>query len=374
MAPESFRLDRVTPSSFELLRTCFMKTSFSFGGRRGQGGPASWLGDVCHRVLEASLRSGWIFSGDRESELDRCWEREMAQCVDGLRLQGIAPDRLEPQQWPGYELKRARLHNCIRRLHELVGSLPPDRELLIEQTLMAREGRLLGRPDLIIRSAQVHMVVDYKSGAIFEADGDTPKEAYRRQLQLYAMMEAETAGAWPTRAELLPLHGRAVAVEIDPSDCLMIADQAIELLDRYNRTVPGCQPATVGQETCPDCVFATRCPAFWSGVDGSYAPRVLAVAGSVFGIRRTPLGGVTLIVDGESGSVEDPLVVIRNIDPRIHALVDELSVGDFVTVVGLRREAGRPTYRLGPFGRLHRLDESLAAHAASMSSVEGTAS
>jgi hypothetical protein len=243
-----------------------------------------------------------------------------------------------------------------------------------EETLTVREGKLQGRPDLLVRSAEAHIVVEYKTGAIFEVDGETPKEAYKRQLQLYAVMEAETVGTWPTRAELLPLHGPAVDVEVEPSECLAVADLAIQLLDRYNRGVPAQQPATVGLETCPDCLFASRCPAFWQEVDGSYSARVLAVAGPVSAIRRTPLGGVTLTVDSESGSIADEGVVLRNVDPRIHALVDELSVGDSITVVGLRNEAGRPTYRLGPFGRLHLLVEPLNTHVSMTAKVERTRS
>ncbi len=351
-----------------------MKASFSLGGGRGQGGPASWLGDVCHRVLEDSLTSGWVASEDRDLELDRSWRREMARYLKRLRLRGLPPERLEPERWPSYELKRARLRNCVRRLHELVGSLPPDRELVTEETLTVRDGRLQGRPDLLVRSAEVHMVVDYKTGAVFEADGETPKEAYKRQLQLYALMEAETVGTWPTRAELLPLHGPPVVVEVEPSECLTVADRALELLDQYNRSVPAQQPATVSLETCPDCFFASGCPAFWTEVDGSYAARVLAIAGPVVAIRRTPLGGVTLTIDRESGSVGETSVVVRNIDPRIHALTEELSVGDLVTVVGLRDEAGRPTYRLRPLGRLQRLDDRMGAIEALTSSVEGAAS
>ena len=69
--------------------------------------------------------------------------------------------------------------------------------------LSTEDGRLFGKPDLVIKTGARHQIVDYKSGAVTDEDAQ-PREAYVHQLQLYAFLEFNVTGAWPQTAHLFP--------------------------------------------------------------------------------------------------------------------------------------------------------------------------
>ena len=64
------------------------------------------------------------------------------------------------------------------------------------------------------------------------------KDAYLRQLQLYAYLEHEATGSWPSSGHLLPFTGSAVEANVSSEECVRIASEAEKLLDDFNETVP----------------------------------------------------------------------------------------------------------------------------------------
>jgi len=64
-------------------------------------------------------------------------------------------------------------------------------------------------------------------------------------------------------------------------------------------------------------------------------PQLLAAAGKVTDVFATPLGGITVCLDVVAGSLAEPSIVIKNIDPDLLAEARELAIGDEAAVTGL---------------------------------------
>lgn len=311
--------------------------------------PILRLGTICHRVLEYVVTSRVLFDEQWREALEEAWTREVAAEIE---VPEGSPGE-DPESWPGYEVKRARLFKIAARLRAKLIEIP-SHQVLTEVKLNGRQSKLRGVADLVIRQPGTHHLVDYKSGRVIDRQTKDVRESYRRQLQLYAVIEKETAGEWPDAAELLPLEGPSVSVSVNPSDCEAVADEAVELLAAYNALVPGEQPATVSSETCPVCPFITRCPAFWGQVSPAWESQVLAVRGTVLAVQTTPLGGVSLAVQIAAGSISKDVINVRNIKPRHHPSAEAVRVGDLVSISGLRLESTRGTFSLSDFGDLAR--------------------
>jgi PD-(D/E)XK nuclease superfamily len=253
--PASAPIERLSPTSFEILHEC--KLRFAFGQhpstRAFTGTPATRLGTVCHNVLDEAVQRQILQLDDWRSRIEQLWDTKLTELA---RRDGLSDD---PTRWPGYQLKRARLFQVAGRIREFLDALPTEAEVLTEQPLSAQDGRLYGRPDLIIRSTQRHQIIDYKSGGVLDRETKQPREAYARQLQLYAFLEHEASGSWPTSAHLFPLQGASVEIDIEPERCSELAAEALNELDAYNTAVPLTPQASPTPAHCRWCSHTTAC-------------------------------------------------------------------------------------------------------------------
>jgi len=181
-----------------------------------------------------------------------------------------------PDAWPGYQRKRARLRRLARHLRGLLDNAPDRPEIRTELTIVGLDGRLLGRLDLAARGSKSHFIVDYKSGSITNASGRSDRTIAVSFSSTQCLKT--NSGSWPTTAYLMPLDGPPVEVVIDPDACQQLAEDAIRVLGEFNLLAPGQQPASAGEDTCPNCHFSSRCSAFWSACSPAWADKILAVA------------------------------------------------------------------------------------------------
>jgi hypothetical protein len=225
-----------------------------------------------------------------------------------------------------------------------------------EEEFIACGAKLLGRPD-VIRDREI---IDYKSGAIFEHDDatqtDVVKAAYIRQLCVYGFLVKENLGWWPRRGLLFPVAGPGVEVALEPSECEREANEAVALLDSYNRSVrAGTAPedlASPSPERCCWCPYKLLCPAFWrtaspawSGqLDGAAVEGVPAEAPAVIhaGAARA------LALDIQAGSELRRRAQITPLNTAAHPAVMMLATSDRVRLIGLR---ARPDGVLAPTKR-----------------------
>jgi hypothetical protein len=297
------------------------------------------LGIVCHQVLDRMVSSRSLWDDRWTLELDTAWRESVQNEAGTLDV---------AERWPNYQLKRARLFRTAGSLHELLRTLPPDAVVIPEQAMVGLGGRLRGRPDLVVRAATTHRVIDYKTGPGVDRQTLAVRPAYARQLQLYALLEAEVSGRWPDSAHLFPLEGEPVAIPILEDECRRLATDTLRVLSLFNDAVPGGQPASISVETCSVCDYATSCAPFWSLYSEEWAPYFVAIRGVIHAVSVSPLGGVSVEVRSLRGSVEAETVLIRNIDPGTHPVALKAEVGAEISATGLREETSRGTFRLAP--------------------------
>jgi hypothetical protein len=266
-------------------------------------GDAQRIGEICHEVLESLVHDGLLQSGSWQDELEQRFAELLA------RHEGETGGRLR-----GERLAVARLRKVAGRMAAFLEGVPPDAQILTEAALVAAGGRLFGRVDLIVRSADAHVIVDYKTGAFLETGTHRLKESYERQLMLYACLEAEASGTWPDQALLVPLGAEPVSLEIDPAACERLLQDVIEALERWEAWVGAAPPANPSPEACGWCPFAARCVAFWAACAPDWKDTLLATRGRVLSSATTPLGGTTLRIESREGSVIGTFA-IRNVDP-----------------------------------------------------------
>jgi RecB family exonuclease len=327
-APAAKPLARLSPSSFETLRACPLRLAFATQGH-GTGfvaGDRQRIGQICHDVLESLVRDGRLRSGSW-SELIEPRFHELLGHNANERHRALR----------GSRLALARLRKVAARMAEFLQQAPTHADVLAEQELAAAGGRLYGRVDLIVRSQEMHVVVDYKTGSFLEPGTEQLKASYERQLMLYACLEAEANGAWPDKALLVPFGAEPVTLRVDPAACLQLLDDVLAALDLWQTWVGATPPANASPETCGWCPFAARCPAFWAASKTDWVDELIAARGKVTSATTTPLGGVTLLLDSSEGSVLGT-AAIRNVDPTEFPELASIGPGHAVGFVGLRRD------------------------------------
>jgi PD-(D/E)XK nuclease superfamily protein len=349
--PGSVPVTFLSPSSYQVMAACRLRAAFSQGRRRrAPASTSARLGNVCHRVLDQMVSDRSLLAAQWQELLEDVWAAEVEVERQDSAAAGEEERSGPPDRWPDFQLKRARLRKAARRLRDLLAALPAGAEFFPEEPLQAGDGRLRGRADLVVRGAGAHKIIDYKSGAALDRQTLAPRDSYIQQLLLYSFLEAQVTGEWPDTAHLIPLEGSPVDLAPDPASCRAIAERALSLLDAYNSAAPHAQPASPGLETCTVCQHATICPAFWEACDATWAPAMLAVLGLVQDVRSSHLGGISLYLTPERGSLDASLVTVRNISPVRYPKVSDLRRGSTTSIVRLQHEIERDTYRLRESG------------------------
>jgi hypothetical protein len=225
----------------------------------------------------------------------------------------------------------------LAELEQLLSSVSRDADLLTEVELSSRDGLLVGRADLLIRTGDGGILVDYKTGAAVDRETGELRESYARQLKLYSYLEHEVTGTWPTTAVLLPFVGKPLRLSIVPAECEAVATSARESLATYNAQVPGPPPAYPAPDACIWCDAAAACPRFWAACDPDWVSEgIRAGRGTVQEAIATPLGGLTVRFESRQGSIRGPTTV-RGLD---QSLESKLTQGSTVGLVGLLAERG----------------------------------
>jgi hypothetical protein len=351
--PRSRALPYVTPSSAEMLLRCPLRLSFAneAGLPVGIGSPATWIGDAAHFSLEHLIKEGGLWNEGPGEEATRLFDEEIARRVSRGGKAVLDRWGVDPKRWSGFVLKRARLAKVAERLAHLLKSVPPD-QVLAEVEYSAFDGRMRGRADLVVNASTLHAVADYKTGRVVDKENE-PLPAYERQVQLYCAMEKERAGSFPTVGWMIPFDGPTVEVHVEPAICRALAEEALEALSGYNDRAPGPQPARVSTANCPTCPYATLCPSFWNKPREGLPEGVEAVRGVVHEIRRVQLGGISLLVEPSSSTLESiGSILVRNILQKDHPAIEAVTEGALVSLVGLVAEPERGTYRLGRGGHM----------------------
>lgn len=293
---------------------------------------AASLGLICHDVLAESARGhlGDPDDADWRQRYDAVWDAAVARQAENTST---------ARTWPNYGIYRAAarvLAKGVAREHRAGKDLEP------ELPLESADGLVAGRADLVVRSPE-HEIRDYKTGQIAN-DAGQPRADYLRQLLIYAALEHDQIGSWPSRVVLVPLDPKRspVVVPIEPAEARSAQSELSGALEQYNEAVKKqVAPASMANpsaDTCRFCRFAPRCPAFWDAASESWADDgVVAVAGTILRTSAAHSGGVTVVLENEAGSLIAGEVVISPIESARLQAANSLEPGMALAGVGLRR-------------------------------------
>ena len=340
----------VSPSLAETLRACPLQAALSrISGVESfvLGNPKAWLGTAYHEVLERLWTSTEPNLSD-EQLIEYLW----SSAIDALRQKAIAHPHdcrfALPEKWPGYHLARAcveiRAKQALAEHPRLPGggqSAYSATSEVREQQLSGMDGKLIGKPDLLIDNE----IRDYKSGTIYQktAAAKTVKEGYLRQLRLYGHLANENYGSCPRKGRLLPMQGAPVEIDLDPETCAAEAVDAVNLLNHYNSqliTVSDVRSlAEPSPEACRWCDFKIICAAFWETADVSWAEEISS--GAVRGIlNESPILihngralSISLHIVGGTTATHD--IAVAPLTVEIHDQVLRGQPGDEVRIVNL---------------------------------------
>jgi len=303
--PPMHRLNRITPTIYEAARTCAARAAWTAHGERSAvpRHPRALLGIGVHTVLE-SARKGKL-AGDnpdeRRESARRTFDDKMKEIFEGAHPLLLAKfethDRL-----PYYNVHRERAALIAAEMtprRALKGSAAPGQGSFVEVTLESRDGRIVGRPDMVDRERGE--VIEYKAGSAPEGGGLTDVE--ERQLKLYAFLAGEN-GVEVRKGIVLRADRTRAEIDIPPAAAQAEGVRAVEVLDSYNRQSErqfeeAAAPSPTACRFCPCIAF---CEPFWSIAEESWSCSVgTHVEGKVIRVQGDALVAVELDVARGAG-------------------------------------------------------------------------
>jgi hypothetical protein len=167
-----------------------------------------------------------------------------------------------------YEVKKIMALNMIHSFGSSDSSHDIARkESLAEQWLETKDGKIGGRIDLIQDTQHGIVITDYKTGNIFNAGTDQPKEEYQEQLKLYAGLCFEKFNKWPERLILAGIDLATCEVKVSQSECIRLVEQAKQNLDDTNELISSGLAAEdfaiPSPAACRYCPFRPGCHKYW---------------------------------------------------------------------------------------------------------------
>jgi len=331
--------------------------------------PAARLGTVSHRLLEEAGR-GDFERADTEA-LERRWD-ELVASSDQSAASSWLDRHLVPLNLavPDYEVRKLKTLSKATMLAARAKAIPQsgggvDAVLVGSEVPVASpDGAAAGRIDAIVPGADGPVIRDYKSGAIYEAQGGPDrmvKEEYAAQLRLYAAIYALMTSRWPSRLEVVPLQGEPVIVTFTRAECLRLLNQAIRLREDINRVIESAAPladridrlASPAPRTCSYCGYRPQCGPYMSGLQAPRGPSWPSDAVGQLTELRT-LGNGRRALGMATGTIVTWVRGISSVRGR-HPALELAKPGDVIGAFNLRPAGSDSSFTEGPFTVFYKL-------------------
>lgn len=307
--PAIAKIERISPTIYEAALKCVARASWEASGDRDRvpAQPRALLGIAAHSIFEHVRGVG--FQGETGEERARGAEdlfTETVKTLFGKTHPVIRAKFATHEHIPYFNIYRARTGQQAARMEarrrhggdtiEQDGGVA---QMLVESALVSKDGRLIGRPDVI--DVPNAAIVEYKTGAT--PDGETPTDSEMRQLRLYAFVASEN-GTTIRKGIIERGNGDRDEVDISQTDAETEAKRAWETLDEYNRQAGRSfrEAATPSGEACRYCQCIPFCPAFWEASEPEWhAECGVQVEGAVEAVEGTSLVSIHLEASRGSG-------------------------------------------------------------------------
>ncbi len=341
----------VSASSAEILRQCPLRVMFSKSKDLHQyvlGSPFAWLGTIYHEVLEQA----WIIeigSDAPDVQANQIWDDAVSEIMPEILAHPLRRRFSIPEKWPKYYLSKSiavlKAKEVLLRRQE--GSRSAGKSTRAnaygrEKMLRAREGKLIGAPDVFIGDD----IWDYKTGSVVNPDAPgEAKDTYARQLKLYGYLVGENYGHQERVGHLVPMAGQEIAMSLKPEECEQEADRALTVLREVDESCRTCDSvgmlASPAPEVCAYCCYKLVCDAYWGSVDSDYVDGQYqhSVKGIAVAPPQVTHGGkaLSLSIEVVSGTIDSESVTVRPLSDEVHSGVAGIKAGDAVRIEGLRK-------------------------------------
>lgn len=274
-------LSWISPSHYSSFLECALREVFT----RSRApallplAPAARLGTALHRLLfeaataEQEVDSGW--AARRASELVSAQEASMRG--DWLERHLVPLSRSVPQ----FEVRMLQgVHRAVELgRHARRGQSPTARTETgygHELPVQTADGTIRGVIDAALPSVDGPVLLEFKTGGLYERGTETLRDAYRTQLLLYAAAYHARFDEWPVRADILSATGARLSIDVSPSEASAITDEAREVLASLNRRIAaGEDPSSLASpspEACSACRYRPGCSAYRAARSGTGWP------------------------------------------------------------------------------------------------------
>ena len=352
--PKLRPITKVSPTLLVTLQQCQLEAGLRQANAQQtiRSSKTALLGTIAHRVLEKA-RTVSKDSKDLRTQAKAIWDKTAAEME--MELQSSPLDRylLPITRWRKYYRRRAQ---TIRRFEEIIASRGMSETQIIasERKFNIRDG-FTGKPDLILQRENGLVIIDYKSGELFD-DSESREEkieSWKQQILFYASIVKEEFGEWPIDGEIRLLNKEVIHIAINSQEAMDIKQEAQELRNNYNAKIAsGVSPSELAQYSangCAFCEFKGACNTFWEenpqpipGTDdyGCLSGQTLKLT-----IGKNNRGSIVIAsekLDGTSQEWE-----ISNLSTEQFENLKDIAEGTFVRLINFKIEADG-SYRAKP--------------------------
>ena len=353
--PKLEPITKFSPTMFATLKQCLLRAGLrqTKVQQTTRSSTAALLGTIVHRVLEKA-RSINNEANDLRAEASAIWDKVVEEMEEELQTSLLDRYLLPVSGWRKYSLSRER---AIRRCEEIASNRGTSKTQVVasERKLSSVTNGFTGKPDLLLRTENGLMIIDYKSSELSDDSQNSEEkiESWQQQILFYAAIVKEEFGEWPVNAEIRLLSKKVIPIPIDIQKTKVLVAEAQALKENYNAKisaeVPSSELAQYSVDNCSFCEFKGSCDTFWRenpqpipGTDdyGCLSGEILKLVGGAN--SRYSIVIASEKSDGSSQNWE-----VSNLSTEQFGNLEELAQGTLVRLIDFKIDS-EDSYRAKP--------------------------
>jgi RecB family exonuclease len=218
--------------------------------------PSAVMGTFLHKMYQ-EVYTGKVKSIDefnkRWNELERKLEDEHYEGDTGVLT-----------RTNGYLYKRIACKQIILQNRTKKDPVYLKPKASFEDKLDYYQGPISGRADVIIEQGDDVKIIEYKTGEVLEEHGGSIKEAYRKQLLLYAHLYFLLKGRYPNSLIIKDAYNNSYNINFKAEECSSLYEEVSSKLAEINRLIiakPGEEQFVVNASPgkCGSCIYRISC-------------------------------------------------------------------------------------------------------------------
>ncbi|WP_228851264.1 PD-(D/E)XK nuclease family protein [Aegicerativicinus sediminis] len=292
-------LKRISPSLLTSLRKCPFKVVLSnnFKSPLLPYSPLNHLGIVIHHCIDMIYKNKINGIEEFNKEWDSCVEQEESKLLKrGFGYYLPLRDNVE-----GYAIKKLQTQALIQIKSNNIGLNKTNTHtssIQTEKFLKSKDGKIGGKVDLIHHNNNVTKLCDFKTGKIFEEEGEIKKD-YEDQLKLYGYLYNQEFGNYPHTLSIIDLQKKEYFVEFTSEECEEIGEFSKNRLDEINQLIINknyTSLANPNKENCKNCLYRPACKYYWKDNKIQFDSKFQDLIGELKDLKQYNNGDITVTI------------------------------------------------------------------------------